>query len=87
MNGTTLSGKLGFAEVENLLARLDALAAAPSLDLSRVEQADSAGFALLIELTRRARAQGRTLTFTGATPGVRRLAGFMGLDGILNFAT
>ena len=86
MSGAGLSGKLGFAEVEALLSRADALASTPALDLSQVEQADSAGFALLLELTRKARAQGRSLTLTGASPRLRQLATFFGLDGILSFA-
>lgn len=75
-----LAGELSFASVPNLLERLDALAADSALDMSAVDKADSAGLALLLELTRRARAGGRQLTLAGVRAQVRDLIRFFDLD-------
>lgn len=81
-----LEGELSFARVAHWLGRADALSAGPTLDLSQVTRADSAGLALLLELTRRARAQGRELHLVAPPPQLLQLARFFGLDGILHFA-
>lgn len=86
MNDTSgLEGELSFARVPALLARADALAAGPVLELGRVERADSAGLALLLEIARRARAGGVELRLRGANPQVSGLARFFGLDKVLRF--
>lgn len=82
---SVLEGDLSFAHVPALLARADALAAGDALDLSRVERADSAGLALLLEIARRARARGIELRLRGANPQVFGLARFFGLDKVLRF--
>jgi phospholipid transport system transporter-binding protein len=46
-----------------------------SIDLSRVEAADSAGLALLLEWQSRQRRRGRELSMTGAPENLERLAG------------
>lgn len=79
-----LQGRLGFAEVEPLVRRADALAQRGSLDLSRITRLDSAGIALLLELTRRARAHSRQLQIKGVAPNVLALLHFFGVDALLN---
>ena len=78
----TLEGELSFAQVPRQLRLAESLVAGGSLDLSQVTRADSAGLALLLELTRRSRG---SLTIRGANEQVRQLAGFFGLDKILHF--
>lgn len=79
----SLPGELTLSTVN---AALDAHATvAAQLDLAQVSRADSAGIALLLELTRRAKAQGGAVQFTGANAQVRGLAGFFGVDSVLNF--
>ncbi len=79
----TLEGELSFAQVPQLLRHADALLASGSLDLSRVSRADSAGLALLLELSRRS--GNKPLSIRGANQQVLQLAGFFGLDKILHF--
>lgn len=55
------------------------------LDLSGVTRADSAGLALLLELTRMALARGGTLQIEKSPPQLRKLAEFFGLDELLAF--
>lgn len=81
-----LEGELSFARVPHWLAQADTLAAATVLDLSRITRTDSAGLALLLELTRRARQNGQTLSLKAPPAQLRQLAGFFGLDGVLQFA-
>lgn len=81
-----LSGELVFATVEDWLAQADALAAAGRLDLSAVPRADSAGLSLLLELVRRARARGNTLSFQNANAQIGGLARFFGVDGVLSLS-
>jgi len=83
---TALEGELSFARVPHWLAQADALIAGSTLDLSRITRADSAGLALLLELTRRARKQGRALSLLAAPPQLLQLASFFGLDDVLQFA-
>jgi phospholipid transport system transporter-binding protein len=78
----TLEGELSFAQVPQQLRQAESLVAGGSLDLSRVSRADSAGLALLLELTRRRRG---SLTIRGANEQVLQLARFFGLDKILHF--
>ena len=55
------------------------------LDLSGVSNADSAGLALLLELSRRSKAKGLHLSIRGANEQIMQLARFFGLDQILHF--
>ena len=80
-----LDGELNFARVPALYAQADSLAQASPLDLSRVTRADSAGLALLLEISRRAKARGIELKLTGAPQQVTALAGFFGLGAVLRF--
>ena len=80
-----LEGELSFARVPQWLAQAAALSANDTLDLSRVTRADSAGLALLLELTRRAKARGAVLKLRGAPDQVIDLARFFGLQAILGF--
>jgi phospholipid transport system transporter-binding protein len=82
-----LTGELTFATANAALdaARpaLDVDSPALELDLSGVTRADSAGLAVLLELSRIARARGRTVRFTHAPAQLRKLAEFFGLAGLL----
>jgi phospholipid transport system transporter-binding protein len=79
----SLEGELSFAQVPQQLRRAEALIAGGSLDLSRVSRADSAGLALLLELSRRSGS--RPLVIRGANEQVLQLSRFFGLDKILHF--
>ena len=78
------AGALSFATATGLLHALDGQAG--PLDLAQVPRADSAGLSLLLELTRRAKARGDTLTIVNANAQVRSLAQFFGVDSVLTFA-
>jgi phospholipid transport system transporter-binding protein len=82
-----ISGELSFKNaVAALDAARDALGAGQGpfeVDLSGVTRADSAGLALLLELARAARAQGRELRCTHAPEQLTRLAGFFGVTDVL----
>jgi phospholipid transport system transporter-binding protein len=81
----TLQGELSFARVPQLLAQAEALGATGVLDLSGISKADSAGLALLLEVSRRSKAKGRQLSIRGANGQITQLARFFGLDQILRF--
>lgn len=80
-----LQGELNFRRVPQLLAQAQALSAGGKLDLSGVSNADSAGLALLLELSRRSKAKGLHLSIRGASEQIVQLARFFGLDQILHF--
>jgi len=80
-----LQGELDFTHVPQLLAQAEALSADGILDLGGVSNADSAGLALLLELSRRSKARGRHLSIRGANGQIVQLARFFGLDKILRF--
>lgn len=80
-----IDGELSFARVPHWLAQADALAASGTLDLSRVTEADSAGLALLLELSRRAKARGQTLKLLSPPAQLTELVSFFGLEGVLRF--
>lgn len=80
-----LDGALGFARVDEVLARTPEILAAGMLDLSRVSTIDSAGVSLLLELTRRAQSAGQSLAIRGASPQVRALAAFFKVEPLLRF--
>lgn len=77
-----LSGELTLATVNAGLraVKLDGT----TLDLAQVTRADSAGIALLLELTRRAKATGNTLKIENANEQIRGLIRFFGVDSVLN---
>lgn len=78
-----LQGVLSLATVPGRLADADALARAGTLDLSGVENADSAALAFLLELQRRATAAGGPLRFVGVAPRLQALITFFELDRLL----
>lgn len=82
MNG--LSGELTQFTVPGLIGAATRLAANGALDLSTVTRADSAGLALLLELKRRARRNGATLTLIGAPPQLLGLARFFSVSSLLD---
>ena len=75
-------GELSFATAPALLRSLDAAA---RIDLGGVTRCDSAGLALLLELTRRARTRGVTLSLGNANEQLLGLARFFGVDSLLKF--
>lgn len=83
MSVATLSGRLGFADVGGWLGKIDALASLDTVDLSQVQQVDSAGLALLLEMTRRAQRRGVELKIIGASAQVREMVAFFGLGKML----
>lgn len=85
-SGARIDGALSFARVPHWLAQADTLAAAGSLDLSAITRADSAGLALLLELTRRARARGQTLQLRNPPAQLVELSKFFELDTLLRFS-
>lgn len=78
-----LQGELSSVTVPGRLAEADALARAGTLDLSGVQQADSAALAFLLELQRRARAAGTPLRIVGVPPQLRALITFFELEAVL----
>ena len=79
-----LSGALDRAAVVALWPQLQSLSAQLTvLDLQAVTAVDSAGLALLAELT--ARAAGRTLELQGTPPGFTELSAAYRLDASLDF--
>lgn len=81
-----LEGELTFACVRDWLPRADELASSGQVDLARVTRVDSAGAALLLELTRRARRSGRELVFVNAGQPLRGLLEFLQIDDVLKLA-
>ena len=79
-----LTGELSFASVPAALDQADALIADGQIDLSGVTRTDSAGLALLLELTRRARVDGKQLRLSGAAKQLRDLVKFFELDAALS---
>lgn len=86
----TLTGALNFASVPAALAQTRALVqkggGPVEIDLSGVTRVDSAGVALLLELTRQARAGQRELRLRGAPQQLRRLADFFGVAPLLELS-
>ena len=66
-----------------VLARADEYVAAGRIDMGGIARIDSAGLALMLELTRRAKAKKATLSFTNIPAQLATLAGFFELDAIL----
>jgi phospholipid transport system transporter-binding protein len=81
-----LSGALDRDAVVALWPQLQALPAGVSvLDLDAVTAVDSAGLALLAELSARARSAGRTLSLQGTPPGLAELGAAYRLAPSLDF--
>jgi phospholipid transport system transporter-binding protein len=78
-----IQGELSFRTAPALLDRAGELTAESALDLSGVSKADSAGVALLLELTRRAKKQGRPLALGGVPSQLRELIRFFDLESAL----
>lgn len=78
-------GRLTFGEVEQLLARADAIVAQGFIDLADVQRFDSAGVALLLELTRRARNRGSRCVVRSCPKSVRALLDFLSVSALLEF--
>ena len=81
-----VSGRLTFDTVEAVRAAVRAAQASPrgggeivTFDLDAVEQADSAGLALLVEWQRTARRERGRIHFRGASPALRAIAGMCGV--------
>jgi ABC-type transporter Mla MlaB component len=81
-----LEGELTFASVREWLPRADEFACSGRIDLARVTRVDSAGAALLLELTRRAEHDGRELVFANAGQPLRSLLEFLQIDDVLKLA-
>jgi len=78
-----VSGDLTFATVPVLLERSEAVARGPLVvDLGAVGHADSAGLALLVEWSRRARAVGHELSYVNLPEQLVRLVRVSGLEQI-----
>lgn len=73
-----------FGDVERLLKHDDALLTAGVADLGDVQRMDSAGIALLLELTRRAHQRGARLRIRGLDPRLRALLHFFNVDELLD---
>ena len=83
---SALQGPLQFSTVAPWFARAGELAAGEVVDLGGVTHCDSAGAALLLELQRRARINGRTLRFINAPAQLRDLVSFFGAGPVLDLA-
>lgn len=84
-----LEGPLDFAHVQDWLARSDEWIAGGkplNIDLGGVTRCDSAGLALLLELSRRCRASGAQLQLSNAPAQLRKLLSFYRLDELVTLA-
>jgi phospholipid transport system transporter-binding protein len=82
----SVAGELGLASAAAMLAAgRDAFTGQPrvDVDLSRVERADSAGLAVLIEWARLARLAGMQITFHALPARLSALARIGGVDQLL----
>ena len=81
-----LTGNLVFDQVARLLGEGDAAFGAlprADIDLARVERADSAGLALLLEWSVVARDAGRTVNYQNIPPPLAALAGISEVSALL----
>lgn len=81
-----LTGELSFATVPALLARAEEWQSEAVIDLSAVTQADSAGLAFLLELSRRAKKAGGAVRYTQVPAQLAALIAFFELDSVLEIA-
>lgn len=82
----TVSGAVTFATAGDLLAASQALFTGEqviTVDLAAVTKVDSAGLALLLEWLRRARSEGRAVSFTGLPDKLVDIAKLSGVDAML----
>ncbi len=87
MSLTCLEGTLTIAGMDQWLLRAEELARNRTIDLGRLERADSAGASFLLELTRRARRNGHELHFANAPEQLLSLLKFLQLEGVLKLTT
>ena len=81
-----VAGSVTFATAGDLLRASQALfegQKAITVDLGAVTSVDSAGLALLIEWLRRARSDGRAVTYTGLPDKLVAIAKLSGVDAML----
>ncbi len=84
-----LEGPLDFAHVQNWLAQSGGWLAEGkplNLDLGGITRCDSAGLALLLEVSRRCRANGAQLQLSNPPAQLRKLLSFYRLDDLLSLA-
>jgi phospholipid transport system transporter-binding protein len=84
-----VSGAISFANAGRALARMPEAprSGAPlNIDLSALENADSATLAVLIAWSARARQRGAALRYLQPPKGLRNLARLCDVDGLLGFA-
>jgi len=82
----TVTGPVTFATVGDLLRASQSLfldQKAVTVDLGAVTSVDSAGLALLLEWLRRARSDGRTVTYSGLPEKLVAIAKLSGVQTIL----
>ena len=79
-----IQGPLDFRSIEAWLPRADALSASGSIDLSAITRIDSSGVSFLLELSRRAAAQGKALRFSHPPKNLRGLLEFLEVDAVLD---
>ena len=84
MSALRVEGAWTQASAPAVLANSARYLEAGHLDLSGVTRVDSAAVALLLELTRRAKAKGKPLVFSGFTPALGRWLEFFGIGPMLN---
>jgi phospholipid transport system transporter-binding protein len=82
------TGALTFDDATAVLEAAKALPlpASGRVDMSGLAHADSAGLAVLLELMRRAKGEGRTLGFEGMPPVLTSLARVYGMEGMFDIA-
>lgn len=85
MSTLRIEGEWTQATAPAVLAQVPRYLDAGTLDLGGVTQVDSSAVALLLELTRQAKAKGKTLQFIGPPPQLATLTQFFGVDRMLDF--
>ena len=84
MNSCVIEGALVFATMREWLPRIDELSAQERLDLSGVTRVDSCGVSYLLELSRRAAAQGSTLRLANLPLNLDSLLQFLKVGTVLD---
>ncbi len=83
MSSARAEGAWTQASAASVLAQTKAYIEAGSVDLSGVTDVDSTAVSLLLELTRRARAAGKSLRFVHAPPRLATLTAFFDVNEVL----
>lgn len=78
---------LSFEKAAQWYGRLDEMSADGKIDLALVQQVDSAGTALLLELARRVRRKGGRLQISNPPQQLQDLLKFLGIDSLLGIGT